>query len=227
MKAFLSLFCLACLISCTVTYHGKPGSKAKVPGLLNGDRVTIDREFIYLDDPVFLQRKSVHAFRNENAFTFQLPIFFNANVSRQDTLRFGSGSITIKPGAAKPRKGDSLPAEPMPAVSCVADTGKTFADENEVARLFLDTGRALVFPPGRGGERRVTLNLYCRGYEPPRGRMDTLSLAIGKSHGPDGLREQTFELPFHVSYRGPVVSILVGVGLLYAFTQAGVWIADR
>ena len=194
------------------------------PGLFRGDRLTVDREFIYLDDPLFLQRKSVYAFRKAGMFTFQIPIYFNAS---RDTLRFASDGFRIRARTGKPIPavpGDSLPAFPQPA-SCVADTGEALADSAAIAALFADTGRILFFPPARGRNRRVHLNIHCRGYDPPWGRVDTLSLAFTRHNGAGSDRESAFDLPFHVSFRGPVVSILLGVGLLYGFTQAGLWIS--
>ena len=200
------------------------GSTGGSPGLFRGDRVTIDREYIYLDDPLFLQRKSVYAFRNAGLFTFQIPIYFNAS---QDTLRFASDGIRIRASAPKPDiagPGDTLRPIP-PAISCVADTGEALADSATVTSLFPDTGRILVFPPGRGRNRRVHLNIHCRGYQPPWGRIDTLSLAFTRHNGAEVPLETVFDLPFHVGFRGPVISILLGVGLLYGFTQAGLWIS--
>lgn len=186
-------------------------STGGTPGMFRGDRVTIDREFVYLDDPLFLQRKSVYAFRKAGFFSFQIPIYFNAS---QDTLRFASNGIRIRTKGPK-----------APAVSCVVDTGEALADSSAVTGMFQDTGRILVFQPGRGRNKRVRLNIHCIGYDPPRGRVDTLSLAFSRHNGAALPRDTVFDLPLHVSFRGPVVSILLGVGLLYAFTQAGLWIS--
>lgn len=200
------------------------GSTGGSPGLFRGDRVTVDREFIHLDDPLFLQRKSVYAFRKAGFFTFQIPIYFNAS---QDTLRFASNGVRIRTHAPKPDTsgpGDAL--RPIaPAHSCVADTGEALADSARVTSLLMDTGRVLLFPPGKGRNRRVHLNIHCRGYDPPWGRIDTLSLSFTRHNGTEIPRETVFDLPFHASYRGPVVSILLGMGLLYGFTQAGLWIS--
>ncbi|GEM_PF-5958129 len=235
---------LTCILACAPTQAPPAGNPASNPGdsaasgtydddadLLHGDRVTFDREFIYLDDPLFLQTKSVHAYRNAGSFAFQIPIYFNAN--RLDTLRFGAGSIRVKSGSTRTRKGnpgDTLASDPHPSFACVADTGKELSGVGTVDKMFQDGDRTLVFPPVKsvkGGNRRVDLNLYCRAYEPPWGREDTLSLAFTKSNGTDGSRDVVFDLPFHVSFRGPVVSFVLGVGLLYLFTQAGVWISGQ
>jgi hypothetical protein len=194
----------------TAAHASASASTGGSPGLFRGDRVTIDREFVYLDDPLFLQRKSVYAFRKAGFFSFQIPIYFNAS---RDTLRFASDGVRIR---------TKLPAPP--AVSCVADTGEALADSATVTGMFQDTGRILEFRPMRGS-KRVQLNIHCLGYDPPWGRIDTLSLAFSRSNGAAIPQDTVFDLPFHVSFRGPVISILLGVGLLYGFTQAGLWIS--
>ncbi|MDB5103131.1 MAG: hypothetical protein JWP91_820 [Fibrobacteres bacterium] len=206
---------------------------AKAPGgpgdadLFHGDRVTIDRDYIYLDDPVFVQSKSVYGHRHGGWFSFRLPLYFNAG--RQDTLAFAPGGIRVRRDTAEADKkgpGRDSPAAAPAQSGCMADTGAEIFDESAIAGLFLDSARTLVLAPGRSGGAKVELNVYCREYRPPWGRIDTLDLAFRKSGGPEGAREAGISLPFHVSYRGPVVSILLGVGLLYAFTQAGLWISD-
>lgn len=232
LRAAISI-CLATALPLNGLLGCAGGSAGESPGLFRGDRLTIEREYIHLDDPLFLQRKSVYAFRKAGLFTFRIPIYFNAS---QDTLRIASDGVLIRTSDSKPDpagQGDPLPpALPvLPAVSCAADTGEAAADSAAITALFRDTGRILVFPPGRGRNRRVHLNVHCLGYDPPWGRVDTLSLAFtrynGARHdGAQGSRETAFDLPFHVSFRGPVISILLGVGLLYGFTQAGLWISD-
>lgn len=67
----------------------------------------------------------------------------------------------------------------------------------------------------------TALAVHCLGYRPPWGRVDTLDLVFKRRlPGPGGER---MLLPFHVSYHGPVVSILLGSVLLFAFTEAGLW----
>lgn len=85
--------------------------------------------------------------------------------------------------------------------------------------------RILILAPRREGSAKVNLVFHCRNYDPPWERMDTLSLAFHKKAGAEAFKDVAFSLPYHVSYHSPVVSILLGLGLLYAFTQAGVWIA--
>ncbi len=180
--------------------------------LFRGDRVTADRDFIYLDDPVFLQSKSVYGQRAKGFFSFRLPVYFNAG--KQDTLRFARGDVSVQAGA------------PGPANECLVDTAAADLDSAAIAMKLSDSAGAMVFSPGRGGKRRIDLAIYCRDYDPPWGRMDTLSLAFQRKTGPEGYLQVTFQLPFHVSYRGPVVSIMIGLGLLYLFTQLGWWISE-
>lgn len=191
--------------------------------LFRGDRVNIDREFIYLDDPLFLQTKSVYGHRNAGgpggpaSFSFRIPIYFNAGP--KDTLRFGPGGIAVLQGP-----GDS--AASAGPVSCMVDTGEVMIDPAAIAARFRDTDRVLILAPRRERSAKVNLVFHCRNYDPPWGRMDTLSLAFRKKTGAEDFKDVIFSLPYHVSYRGPVVSILLGLGLLYAFTQAGWWIAE-
>lgn len=194
------LFAAALLLQACGAPHGG--------GLFRGDRVTVDRDFIYLDDPVFLQSKSVYGERLNGYFAFQLPIFFNADP--RDTLRFAPGGAAV--GSA---------------THCLVDTGETLSDPAAVERKFQDTARTLLLPSRHAGSTKVDLNFYCKEYHPEWGRTDTLSLAFRKKHGAEAFQDVAFSLPFHVSYRGPVVSILVGLGLLYAFTQVGWWIAGE
>jgi hypothetical protein len=197
------------------------GGRPSDGDLFRGDRVNIDREFIYLDDPLFLQAKSVYGHRIAGGpggpayFSFRIPIYFNAGP--KDTLRFGPGGMAVLQGP-----GDSA-AGP---VSCMVDTGDVMTDPAAIAERFRDTDRTLVLAPRREGSAKVNLVFHCSGYDPPLGRMDTLSLAFRKKTGAEGFKEVAFPLPYHVSYRGPVVSVLIGLGLLYAFTQAGWWIAE-
>jgi hypothetical protein len=196
--------------------------------LFHGDRITVERNFVYLDDPVFLQSKSAYGRRTKGYFSFRLPVYFNAGA--RDTLRFGPGGISVRTGAKAPlpdpslttgRRIDTAPTRERPAIVCAADTGASEPDSAALAILFLDTGRTLILSPGQKGKTRIELNIHCREYDPPWGRTDTLSLAFQKKTAGQDYRDLDFRLPFHVSYRGPVVSILVGLGLLYLFTQLG------
>jgi hypothetical protein len=171
-----------------------------------------------LDDPVFLQSKIGYGKRTKGFFSFRLPVYFNAGEG--DTLRFGPGGATVRTGA------DSARMRDRPTIACAADTGATEPDSAPLANLFLDTGRTLILSPGQGGKTRIELQIHCREYDPPWGRTDTLSLVFQKRTSGRVHSDQDFRLPFHVSYRGPVVSILVGLGLLYLFTQLGWLISD-
>lgn len=187
--------------------------------LFRGDRVTLDRDFIHLDDPLFLQTKSVHGYRGKDGFFFRVPVYFSAG--RQDTLRFGSSGATVKPGRSGTAGGDSASGGTF---ACVVDTGNSIVTGGPGDQP--DPERMLVLAPRPGGNARVDLNFRCPGYDPPWGRMDTLSLVFLKKSGAEDFKETSISLPFHVSFRGPVVSILLGLGLLYMFTQVGVWIAE-
>jgi hypothetical protein len=79
--------------------------------------------------------------------------------------------------------------------------------------------------PKRAGNAKIGLNFYCRDYDPVRGRTDTLYLAFQKKRGESGPKDLSIALPFHVSYRGPLVSILIGLGLLSIFAQVGLFIS--
>jgi hypothetical protein len=193
-------------------------------GLFRGDRVNIDRDYIYLDDPFFLQTESVYGHRLDGYFAFQLPIFFNAD--RQDTLRFGPGSGTVSTLALSARPGEASHPESRLKVSCLVDTGKVLMDPAAIGERFRDSAWTLALTPRRAGSTQVDLNFYCRDYDPLRGRTDTLFLAFRKKRGESEPKDLAISLPFHVSYRGPLVSILIGLGLLSIFTQVGLIIAS-
>jgi hypothetical protein len=208
-------------------------------GLFRGDQVNIDRDYIYLDDPVFLQTESVYGHRLKGYFAFQLPIFFNAD--RRDTLRFGpgSGAISANIRALRPTgaedtaassgapsgPGETSRSEGRRRLSCFVDTGRVLMDTAAIGERFKDSAWTLTLTPRRTGSTKVDLNFYCRDYNPLRGRTDTLFLAFQKKRGESEPKDQTMSLPFHVSYRGPLVSILIGLGLLYIFAQVGLIIS--
>ncbi len=214
----------AWLAACTAGGPPRAGES-----LFRGDQVTVDRDFIYLDDPLFLQSQGAYGHRGEGTFSFRLPIFFNARPG--DTLRLAAGAVTVKT-ARDPALPDSAP--PVPVFSCFADTLDSAPDSADLAARLADTTRSWVWTlRGRPGDAaaaptRIGLGVHCLGYRPPFGRIDTLSLAFSRSigTGAEGPRAASMILPFHVSYRGPVVSILLGTALLYVFTQAGWWISE-
>lgn len=182
-------------------------------GLFRGDRVTVERDYIHLDDPVFLQSSGVHGHRVPGAFSFRLPVYFNARPG--DTLRLGAQALRVRPA----RGADT--AAPA-AIACLADTASALPDSAALAARLADTARVLSLAARSGPDARVELGIHCAGYDPPWGRTDTLELTLSRPAGPAAM-----SLPFHVSYRGPVVSVLLGTGLLLAFTQAGWWIASE
>lgn len=192
--------------------------------LFHGDRVTVDRDFIYLDDPVFLQSKNAYGQRSEGWFSFQLPIYFNGDKS--DTLRFSPGGVTVETAVpASPAADNAKPMATSP-IACLVDTGEMILDPAVLAQRFADTARTLVLAPRRSAATRVMLDFQCKDFNPPFGRIDTLSLAFRKKSGAEGFKDVAMRLPFHVGFHGPVVSIAVGLGLLYLFTQLGWIIAD-
>jgi hypothetical protein len=173
-----------------------------------GDRVTVDRDFIYLDDPVFLHSAEAYGHRSDGAFSFRLPLYFHARAG--DSVRFGPGAATVRPA---PDRDGSRPAP----LACAVDTSDDAPDSAQVAARLSDTTRSvtLVVHP----DAEAALAVHCLGYRPPWGRVDTLDLVFAR-RGPGSER---MLLPFHVSYHGPVVSILLGSLLLFAFTEAGLW----
>jgi hypothetical protein len=146
--------------------------------LFRGDRVTIDRDFIYLDDPVFLQSKSVYGQRMKGWFSFQLPIYFNAD--KHDTLRFGPGGVTVEAAAPESAVADSVHPAGRQRTACLVDTGEAMRDPDAVQQLLSDSNWTLALSPRREGPTKIDLNFYCREYDPPWGRTDTLTLAFRK-----------------------------------------------
>lgn len=182
------------------------------PSWFRGDRVTVDRDFIYLDDPVFLHSAQAYGHRSEGAFSFRLSLYFHARAG--DSVRFGPGAATVRPAL---RRDGSRP----PPLACAVDTADDAPDSAQVAARLSDTAHSLLLALHPGAGAVAVLAVHCLGYHPPWGRADTLDLAFTRRPpGPEGER---MLLPFHVSYHGPVVSILLGSALLFAFTEAGLW----
>lgn len=201
----------ALLSGCAGKGASRPGE-----GFFRGDRVAVERDFIYLDDAVFLQSPGAYGHRGPGTFSFRLPVYFNARPG--DTLRFGADAARVLPA----RGDDSVAPAPFP---CMLDVGKhpgKLPDSSAIAARLADTSRVFALVPRSGPESGVELGLHCLDYHPPWGRTDTLELSIGRPSGTVAMA-----LPFHVSYRGPVVSILLGTGLLLFFTQLGWWIASE
>lgn len=198
-----ALFALLALAACA-------GPRAPAgASWFRGDRVTVDRDFIRLDDPAFLHSAETYGLRSEDAFSFRLSFYFNARAG--DTLRFGPGAATLRPARGR----DGAPAAPM---ACAVDSGDDAPDSAGIAARLADTARPFrtAVRPGR----ETFLAVHCAGYRPPRGRVDTLDLVCEGSPGHGAAR---MLLPFHVSYHGPAVSILLGATLLFVFTEAGLW----
>lgn len=196
------------LAGCAGKGPARPGE-----GFFRGDRVTVERDYIHLDDAVFLQTPGVHGHRGPGVFSFRLPVYFNARPG--DTLRFDASAARVRIDHV----GDSIAPAP---VACLADTADSRPDSASLAARIADTSRVFALVSRSGQEARVELGFHCLDYHPPWGRTDTLELSIGRASG-----SASMSLPFHVSYRGPVVSILLGTGLLLLFTQAGWWIASE
>lgn len=201
----------ALLSGCAGKGASRPGE-----GLFRGDRVTVERDFIYLDDAVFLQSPSAYGHRGPGTFSFRLPVYFNARPG--DTLRLGADAARVRPA----RGDDSISPAPFPCMLETSGNPGKRPDSSAIAARLADTSRVFTLVPRPGLESRVDLGLHCLDYHPLRGRTDTLELSIGWPSG-----SVSMALPFHVSYRGPVVSILLGTGLLLFFTQLGWWIASE
>jgi hypothetical protein len=202
------LRCLAC--ASAILLAACAGDAAR-GSWFRGDRVTVDRDYIHLDDPIFLHSPEAYGHRASGSFSFRLSAYFNARAG--DTLRFGRGAATVRPA----RGPDGTAPAPL---ACAVDTADDAPDSSELAARLSDPARAFLLAIHPGPASKASLAVHCPGYRPPWGRVDTLDLVFERLPGPGGDR---MLLPFHVSYHGPAVSILLGSLLLFGFTEAGWW----
>jgi hypothetical protein len=209
-----SLFALVPLGALTACSAARPGGNA-----IRNDRVTIDRDYIRLDDPLFLHFPETYGHRGDGSYSFRLQAYSNARPG--DSLRFGRASALVRPAAADPQDSGAA-ARPRP-IACLVDTVDDAPDSAALASRLADTAAMLALPasPARGAP--IPLAIHCPGYRPPFGRIDTLELSFERRPGPGSAR---MLYPFHANYHAPAVSILLGVALLYGFTQAG-WFLGR
>jgi hypothetical protein len=207
--AAVSLFALIPSGALTGCSAARPGG-----GGLRSDRVTVDRDFIRLDDPLFLHSPETYGRRGEGSYSFRLLAYSNAHPG--DSLRFGRASARVRPAAADPRdSGSAVGPEP---IACLVDTLDDAPDSAALAFRLADTAAILGMPALPARDAPIPLAIHCPGYRPPFGRIDTLELSFERRPGPGSAR---MLYPFHANYHAPAVSILLGVALLYAFTQAG------
>lgn len=201
---------LGALTACSTAPPGGQG--------IRNDRVTVDRDYIRLDDPLFLHATGTYGRRGETSYSFRLQAYSNAHPG--DSLRFGRASALVRPAAVARDSGGEARPEP---IACLVDTLDDAPDSAALASRLADTAVVLALPalPARGAA--LPLAIHCPGYRPPFGRIDTLELSFERRPGPGPGR---MLLPFHANYHAPAVSILLGAALLYGFTQAG-WSMGR
>jgi hypothetical protein len=198
------------LTACSAAHPGGGGS--------GNDRVTVDRDYIRLDDPLFLHSPESYGHRGEGSYSFRLLAYSNARPG--DSLRFGRASALVRTAAVPPDSGAEVPREP---IACLVDTLDDAPDSSALASRLADTAARLALPALPAHGAAIALGIHCPGYRPPFGRIDTLDLSFELRPGPGSGR---MLFPFHATYHAPAVSILLGVALLYAFTQAG-WSMGR
>jgi hypothetical protein len=211
LGAVILAWAMTVLMACSAARPGGIGPR--------NDRVTVDRDYIRLDDPLFLHSPETYGHRGEGAYSFRLLAYSNARPG--DSLRFGRASALVRPAApVPPDSGAGVLPEP---IACLVDTLDDAPDSAALAARLADTASILALPalPARGAA--LPLAIHCPGYRPPFGRIDTLELSFERRPGP-GPGRMLF--PFHANYHAPAVSILLGAALLYAFTQAG-WSMGR
>lgn len=173
------------------------------PWLLCGDRVTVRRAHVYLDDPAYLYRPKAAARREGGIYSFGLSLFFNPHRLRGMRM------------TASIRGARGVPAE------CRVASGPAAEERRGNAADFaaLDTAYLPVPTPRK---ERVSLRFLCRDYHPRWGREDTLALrfAPDSAAGPADPAAE-LALPFVTGFRGPVYSFAAGSLLLVALTAAG------
>lgn len=174
------------------------------PWLLCGDRITVQRPHVYLDDPAFLYNNRTTARRDGEVYDFRLSLFFNPHRLLNPTM------------TAEIRTPDSA-APPAP---CRVAKGPrdAFADP-EAQFAASDTTYSVV---ASSKKERVTLRFLCNDYQPRWGRQDTLELRFA---GADSAAPAHLLLPFNTGFHGPIYSFVAGSLMLVTLTAAGEIIA--
>ena len=175
------------------------------PWLLCGDRVTVRRAHVYLDDPAYLYRNKAPARSEGGIYSFSLSLFFNPH--RLQGMRMLAALRSPESGPAECRVASGERAEAREG-----DAGDFSALDS--AYLPVLTAR----------KERVSLRFLCRDYRPRWGREDTLLLRFAPHPGSaaaDSTLAPSLILPFTTGFRGPVYSFAAGSLLLVALTAAG------
>lgn len=173
------------------------------PWLLCGDRVTVRRAHVYLDDPAYLYRNKAVARSEGGIYSFSLSLFFNPH--RVRGMRMTAALRFPDAGAAECRVASGERAE--------ARTG----DAGDFAAL-----DSAYLPVATARKERISLRFLCRDYLPRWGREDTLELRFAPvSAAAPSDSATALALPFTTGFRGPVYSFVAGSLLLVTLTAAG------
>jgi hypothetical protein len=170
------------------------------PWLLCGDRITVQRPFVYLDDPAFLYNNKVPAHAEEGRYTFRLSFFLNP-------YQVQSARLT-----AEIRTPDSA-SVPSTCRVTPGDSGSPVAASPRKERVSLRF-HCPEYRPRWG--RKDTLELRFAGRAAGADTTGT-----GSDDPPASL-----VLPFTTSFHGPVYSFLAGSLLLVGLTATGEIIAS-
>lgn len=188
---------------------------ARQPWLLCGDRVTVRRAYVYLDDPAYLYRKQAVARGEAGIYSFGLSLFFNPH-----RLQGRRMSASIRSAEAE-------------AAECRVASGPRAEARRGNAEDFASLDSAYL-PVLTARKERVSLRFLCKDYRPRWGREDTLVLLFEPApmSSPPAAPESAaaaapadsamaLSLPFTTGFRGPVYSFAAGSLLLIALTTAG------
>lgn len=205
---------LAVAMSLGLTACGSVQKRCEAhPWLLCGDRITLERPYVYLDDPAYLYNNRTAARRegegDSAVYTFRLSLFFNPHRLQSPRM---SAEIRTPDSAAGPS-------------TCRVDTAPSAADTDPNARFAAADSAYPVSAASR--KDRVTLRFLCPDYRPRWGRADTLALHFigGPQPAADSNATATMTLPFTTSFHGSVYSFVAGSLMLVSLTLAGEIIA--
>jgi hypothetical protein len=179
---------------------------ARHPWMLCGDRVTVQKNFVYLDDPAFLYKNNVVAERHEAVYGFRLSFFFNPYHAQSLLL-----SAAVRPNRSAGRG----------AVPCVIANGGLSPEGIDSTVGQWDSAFAVTVSRKKD---RVNLAFACRDYLPKWGREDTLALRFADRPG-DSV--SSMQLPFSTSFHGPLYSVVIGSVLIVGMTILGEFLANN
>ncbi len=181
-----------------------------------GDRLHIDRDYVYGDDPVFLRQTEFIAHRGGDSLLFTLNL--SPNHSRGEAVTLRKQGIIIARYVGRNSQTDTVAKNAGSKSNCFADTAQPTYHHGSW-RFGPDTTTEVIAlsPKPRYG---LAYTVVCREYPVHWGQVDTLMMPYRLS-GQSDTAWKTFALPFHSSYHAPVVSLAIGTALIMGFVGLG------